>query len=334
MLVKVFVTRQIPSTGLDRIKKFFEVEVWEEYTPPPREVILEKAKDVDAMVTLLTDKIDKEVLDRAKNLRIIAQYAVGYDNIDVEECTRRGIYVTNTPRCLSGAVADFTWALLLAVSRRVIECDEFVRSGDWTRSKTGWHPMMMLGVDVHKKTLGIVGLGRIGIEVAKRAFGFGMKVLYYDKFRRVEMEKKYGLEYRELDDLLKESDFVTLHVPLTPETKGMIGERELKLMKETAFLINTSRGKVIVQDALVKALEEGWIAGAALDVFESEPLEIDSPLTKFKNVVLAPHAASASKEARSEMANIVADSLISFSRGEVPKTLVNRDVVEVRKPGF
>ncbi|MHA1596272.1 MAG: 2-hydroxyacid dehydrogenase, partial [Candidatus Asgardarchaeia archaeon] len=236
---RVFVTRQIPSNGLDRIKKFFEVEVWEEYTPPPREVILEKVKDVDAMVTLLTDKVDKEVLDRAKNLRIIAQYAVGYDNIDIEECTKRGIYVTNTPGCLNDAVADFTWALLLAVSRRVIECDEFVRKGDWMKSRTGWHPMMMLGVDVHNKTLGIVGLGRIGMEVAKRAFGFGMKVLYYDKFRRTDMEEKYGLEYKELDELLKESDFVTLHVPLTPETKGMIGERELKLMKETAFLINT-----------------------------------------------------------------------------------------------
>jgi len=264
---KVFVTREIPEKGLNIILERFDAKVWREYTPPPKEVIIEEAKDVDALVTLLTDKIDKEVLDVAKNLKIIAQYAVGYDNIDVEECTRRGIYVTNTPEVLTETTADFTWTLILAVARRVVEADKFVRSGEWEKSRTGWHPKMLLGTDIHGKTLGIIGLGRIGTAVARRAKGFNMKIIYYSRSRKENIEKELGLKYVDLNTLLREADFVSIHVPLTEETYHMIGERELKLMKNTAFLINTSRGKVIDEKALYKALKEKWIAGAALDVF-------------------------------------------------------------------
>jgi len=291
-----------------------------------KEELIRMAKDADILV-VGNDRIDGEVMDECERLRLIARHGIGIDNIDLKAATERGIIVTYTPQANSESVADFTIGLMISLSRKIIKANNDTKSGNIKVTE-------YIGTEVYKKTLGVIGLGAVGSRVAKRAKGFDMRVLAYDPYASKEVAGKLGVELVDKDYLLKESDFVTLHVPLTPETKGMIGERELKLMKETAFLINTSRGKVIVQDALVKALEEGWIAGAALDVFESEPLEIDSPLTKFKNVVLAPHAASASKEARSEMANIVADSLISFSRGEVPKTLVNRDVVEVRKPGF
>ncbi len=328
---KVFVTREIPDKGLNMILERFDAKVWREYTPPPKEVIIEEVKSVDALVTLLTDKIDKEVLDAAKNLKIIAQYAVGYDNIDVEECTRRGIYVTNTPEVLTESTADFTWTLILAVARRVVEADKFVRSGEWEKSKTGWHPKMLLGTDVHGKTLGIIGLGRIGTAVARRAKGFNMKVIYYSRKRKEELEKELGLEFVDFETLLKEADFVSIHVPLTKETFHLIGERELKLMKNTAFLINTSRGKVVDEKALYKALKKKWIAGAALDVFEEEPTPADNPLLKLENVVVAPHIASASHETRSKMAEMVAKNLIAFFEGKIPPNLVNTDVLNKSK---
>ncbi|RLF05835.1 MAG: D-glycerate dehydrogenase, partial [Thermoprotei archaeon] len=258
MKPKVFVTRQIPEKGLKMIEEYYNVEVWDKYTPPPREVLLQKAREVDALVTLLTDKIDKELLDNAPRLRIVAQYAVGFDNIDVEYATKRGVYVTNTPGVLTDATADLTWAILLAAARRVVEADKFVRSGDYWRTGTGWHPMMMLGAHVTGKTLGIIGMGRIGRAVARRAKGFGMRVLYYQRHRLPEdVERELGAKYVDLETLLRESDFVSIHVPLTKETYHMIGERELRLMKRTAILVNTARGAVIDTDALVKALKEG-----------------------------------------------------------------------------
>jgi len=320
---KVFVTREIPEKGLNIILERFNAKVWREYTPPPKEVIIEEAKHVDALVTLLTDKIDKEVLDVAKNLKIIVQYAVGYDNIDVEECTRRGIYVTNTPEVLTEATADFTWALILAVARRVIEADKFVRRGEWEKSRTGWHPKMLLGTDIHGKTLGIIGLGRIGTAVARRAKGFNMKIIYYSRSRKKNIEKELGLKFVDLDTLLREADFVSIHVPLTEETVHMVGERELKLMKNTAFLINSSRGKVIDEKALYKALKEKWIAGAAMDVFEEEPTPANNPLLELENIVVAPHIASATHETRSRMAEMVAQNLIAYFEGKIPPNLVN-----------
>ena len=331
MRPKVLITREIPERGLSKIREFFEVDLWTDEAPPPKDVILERIRDKDALVSLLTDPIDEEVFDAAPKLRIVSQYAVGYDNIKVEEATKRGIYVTNTPGVLTETVADFTFALMLAVARRVVEADRYVREGKW---KVGWHPLMMVGTDVYGATLGIVGLGRIGSAVARRAKGFNMRVIYYDVVRREDLEKELGIEYVSLDKLLEESDYVSLHTPLTPQTYHLIGEEQLKKMKKTAFLINTARGKVVDQKALYKALKEGWIAGAGLDVFEQEPISPDDPLLELDNVVLAPHAASASYETRSRMAEMVADNLIAFLKGEVPPNLVNKDVVNVRPPGF
>ncbi|RLE50917.1 MAG: D-glycerate dehydrogenase [Candidatus Methanomethylicota archaeon] len=334
MKPKVFITRELPGKAIELISEYYEVEVWREYYPPPKDVIIRKIKDLDALASLLTDRIDSEVLGNASKLRIIAQYAVGYDNIDIEECTKRGIYVTNTPGVLTEAVADLTWALLLAVARRIVEADNFVRSGAWERTRTGWHPLMMLGVDVHGKTLGIIGLGRIGSAVARRAKCFNMRILYYDIERKIELERELGVQYVDLDSLLKNSDFISIHVPLTKATYHLIGERELKLMKPSAYLINTSRGAVIDEKALIKALENKWIAGAALDVFEIEPTPKNNPLLKFPNIVVAPHIGSASRETREKMALMVAENLIKFAKGEIPPNLVNKNVVKIRSPGF
>lgn len=335
MKPKVFVTRQIPREGLNLISEYYEVEVWDYYTPPPREALLKKIKEIDALVSLLTDRVDRELLDHAARLRMIAQYAVGYDNIDVESATRRGIYVTNTPGVLTDATADLAWALLLATARRIVEADRFVREGDYWRTGTGWHPMMMLGYHVTGKTLGIIGMGRIGQAVAKRAKGFEMRILYYQRHRLPEeLERELNAKYVDLDTLLRESDFVTIHVPLTKETYHMIGERQLRLMKPTAILVNTARGAVVDTEILVRALKEGWIAAAGLDVFEEEPLSPDHPLTQLNNVVLAPHIGSATHETRRKMAEIVAQNLIAFYKGEVPPNLVNKEVLNYSPPGF
>jgi len=326
---KVYVTRELPERGMKIIKERFDAEVWPEYGPPPKQVIIEKARNVDALVTLLSDKIDAEVFDAAPSLKIIAQMAVGYDNIDVEEATRRGIYVTNTPGVLTETTADFTWALMMAVARRVVEADRYVREGKW---KVGWHPSMLLGRDVYGATLGIVGAGRIGTAVARRAKCFNMKILYYDVVPNLQLEKETGAKFVDLDTLLKESDFISIHVPLTKETYHLINAEKLKLVKKTAYLINTARGPIVDEKALYEALKEGRLAGAALDVFEQEPTPIDNPLLKLDNVVVAPHIASASYETRSRMAEMVAENLVAFFEGRVPPNLVNPDVVKVRAP--
>ncbi len=253
--------------------------------------------------------------------------AVGFDNIDVKEATKRGIYVTNTPGVLTETTADFAWTLLMAVARRVVEADKYVRTGRW---KVGWHPSMLSGRDVYGATIGIVGAGRIGSAVAKRAKGFNMKILYYDVIPRPELEKKLGAKRVDLDTLLRESDFVSVHVPLLKATYHLMNEERLKLMKKTAYLINNSRGPVVDEKALYKALKEGWIAGAALDVFEQEPTPVDNPLLTLDNVVVAPHISSASHETRSKMAEMVAENLIAFFEGRTPPNLVNPKVLEVR----
>ena len=324
---KVYVTRELPERGLRIIKKNFDAEVWPEYGPPPKKVIIEKAKNVDALATLLSDKMDAEVFDAAPNLRIIAQMAVGFDNIDVQEATRRGIYVTNTPEVLTDTTADFAWALLMAVARRVVEADKYVRTGQW---KVGWHPSMMRGRDVYGTTIGIVGAGRIGYAVAKRAKGFDMKVIFYDVIPRPEMERELGAKRVELDELLKESDFVSIHVPLMKETYHLMNAEKLKLMKKTAYLINNARGPIVDEKALYEALKEGRIAGAGLDVFEQEPTPVDNQLLKLDNIVAAPHISSASHETRSKMAEMVAENLVAFFDGKKPPNLVNLDVTKVR----
>jgi len=333
MKPKVFITRRIPENGIELLREHFEVEVWPEEREIPRDVLLEKVRDVDALVTMLSERVDGELFDRAPKLRIVANYAVGYDNVDIEEATRRGIYVTNTPDVLTNATADFAWTLLLATARRLVEADSFVRSGEWKRKGVAWHPRWFLGYDVYGKTIGVVGFGRIGQAIAKRARGFGMRILYNARSRKPDAEKELGAEFRPLEELLRESDFVVLAVPLTKETYHMINEERLKLMKPSAILVNIARGKVVDTEVLVKALKEGWIAGAGLDVYEEEPY-YHGELFKLKNVVLAPHIGSATFGAREGMAELVAKNLIAFKKGQIPPTLVNREVVKVRKPGF
>jgi len=325
---KVYVTREMPERGLRIIKERFEAEVWPDYAPPPKKTIIEKAARVDALATLLSDQIDAEVFDAAPNLKIVAQMAVGFDNIDVNEATKRGIYVTNTPGVLTETTADFAWALLMAVARRVVEADRYVRTGRWNVS---WHPMMLQGRDVYGATIGIVGLGRIGCAIAKRAQGFDMIVLYYDVIRRPDFEKEYNLQFTELDTLFQKADFVTINAPLTKETHHLVDEKRLKLMKKTAYLINNARGPIVDEKALYKALTEGWIAGAALDVFEQEPTPVQNPLLKLDNVVVAPHISSASYETRSKMAEMVAENLVAFFEGKTPPNLVNPEVVKAKR---
>ncbi len=328
---KVFITREIPIPALDMLKaKVAKIKVWHEEAPPPKEVIIKEIRDIDGLMCLLTDPIDAEVINAGKNLKVISQVAVGYDNIDVKAATQRGIYVTNTPGVLTETTADFTWALLMAVARRVAEADKYVRKGNW---KIPWSLMMMLGSDIHGKTIGIVGLGRIGSAIARRARGFNMRILYNSRTRKPELEEELGAEYADFETLLKESDFVTLHVPLTDETYHMIGERELSMMKKTAYLINTSRGPIVDEAALYNALKKRWIAGAALDVFEKEPVDPDNSLLKIHNVVVAPHVASASIETRTKMAVMAAENLVSVLEERIPPNLVNKEVLKIRPLG-
>jgi len=324
---KVYVTREMPERGLRIIKESFEAEVWPDYAPPPKKTIIEKTAHVDALATLLSDQIDAEVFDAAPNLKIVAQMAVGFDNIDVNEATKRGIYVTNTPGVLTETTADFAWTLLMAVARRVVEADKYVRTGKW---KVSWHPMMLQGRDVYGTTIGIVGLGRIGCAIAKRAKGFDMTVLYHDVIRRPDFEKEYNIKFTQLDMLFQKADFVTINVPLTKETYHLVDEKKLKLMKKTAYLINNARGPIVDEKALYKALKEGWIAGAALDVFEQEPTPAQNPLLKLDNVVAAPHISSASYETRSRMAEMVAENLVAFFEGKTPPNLVNPEVAKAK----
>lgn len=274
----------------------------------------------NAVLCLLTDKIDVEVLDAAgKQCRIFANYAVGFDNIDVKAATERGIMITNTPGVLTDSVAEHTFTLMLAIAHRVTESDRFTRAGKYI----GWEPMLFLGTDVSKKILGVVGLGRIGSRVAHHAVqGFEMRVIYHDLKRNEDFEKEFGAEYRGLNELLKEADFVSLHVPLLPATRHLINAEKLKLMKPTAYLINTSRGPIIEERALVEALEKGVIRGAALDVYENEP-ELTSGLAKLENVILTPHTASATEETRQAMSELAAKNIVEGLEGRTPPNLVN-----------
>jgi len=319
---KVLITRDIPQVGVDLLKKYCEVDVNTEDIPLSKSEIIDRLRGKQALCCIGTEIIDDEIISSEPSLKVIANYAVGYDNIDIKAATKRGIMVTNTPGVLTEAVAEMSWCLLLCIARRVIEADSFVRAGKFR----GGGPKLFLGVEVKGKTLGIIGAGRIGTEVAKKAKGFDMKILYHDLVKNRELEKMGGKKV-ELDYLLKKSDFISIHVPLTDNTKHLIGERELGLMKKTAYLINTSRGAVIDEAALVKALKEEKIAGAALDVYEKEP-ELTKGLSQLKNVVLTPHIGSATKEARDKMAIIMAENCIAALKGETPPNLVNPEVLK------
>ena len=317
---KVFVTRKIPESGIELLKKAgLEVEVSDFDGVLPREQLLEKVKGADAILSLLTDKVNDELLDAAgPQLKVVANYAVGYDNIDVKALTERKIIATNTPDVLTESVAEHAIALIFAIARKIVESDQFMRDGKYH----GWGPMMFLGNDLVGKTLGLVGLGRIGAAVAKRMCdGFEMKVMYYDAKRNDELEKKYNLQFVDLDTLLKESDFVSIHVPMMPETKHLINAEKLKMMKKTAYLINTSRGPIVDEAALVEALKAGEIKGAALDVYEQEP-NMAPGLAELPNTVLTPHTASATEETRSAMSELAAKNIIAVLAGGAPLTQI------------
>jgi len=297
----------------------FEVEVSDFDGVLPREQLLQKVKGADAILSLLTDKINGEVLDAAgPQLKIVANYAVGYDNFDLAAAKQRNVVMTNTPDVLTESVAEHAIALIFAITRRIVESDQFMRDGKYT----GWAPMIFLGNDLVGKTLGLVGFGRIGAAVAKRMHdGFEMKIIYYDVKRNEELEKQYHLEYKELNDLLKESDYISIHVPLLETTRHLISEPQLKMMKKTAYLINTSRGPVIDEKALVAALKNGEIKGAGLDVYEEEP-KMAPGLAELPNTVLTPHTASATEETRSAMSELAAKNIIAVLSGQPPLTSI------------
>jgi len=321
---KVYVTRPMAEEALALLRSQAEVALWPDPDlPPPHEEIVRQVREADGLVCLLTDWIDAEVIAAGARLRVISTVAVGYDNIDVAAATARRIPVCNTPGVLTEATADLTWALLMAAARRVTEAERYLRAGRWK----SWSPQLLLGQDVYGATLGLIGLGRIGQAVARRARGFDMRVLYHSATRKPEVERELGVGWADLEALLRESDFVSLHVPLTEETRNLIGARELALMKPTAVLINTARGQVVDQEALVATLQGGRLAAAGLDVFQVEPLAADDPLLSLENVVLLPHLGSASVATRRRMAMMAAENLVAGLRGERPPYLVNPEVL-------
>jgi glyoxylate reductase len=320
---KVFATHGLFDTARKILNEACDVEYWAKPVRPPREEVLQRVKDKDGLICLLTERVNDELLKAAPKLRIAANVAVGFDNIDVAACTKRGVTATNTPGVLDETTADFAWTLMMAVARRLSEGEALARSGNWKN----WDLDQLVGTDVWGKTLGIVGFGRIGRAVARRASGFQMKVIYTDAVRAPEsVEKELKVEFREMNALLGEADFVSLHVPLLPETRGLFGAEKFSRMKRTAFLINTSRGPVVQEAALVAALEAGKIAGAALDVYENEPL-IHRGL-KRANVVLAPHIASASLETRTKMACMAAENVVAAFAGKRPPNILNPEVLK------
>lgn len=314
--MKVVVTRQIPESGIELLKKAgFEVVVSAKDGVLTRDELKEFVKGADAILSLLTDKIDAEILEAAgPQLKVVANYAVGYDNIKIDDCKTKNIIATNTPGVLTETVAEHAIGLLFAVAQNIPQADKYTRQGMFTC----WGPMLFLGTDIRNKTIGIVGLGRIGLEMVKRLKdGFGVNFIYYDLKRNEPAEKEFGVQYFSLEDLMKNSDFVSIHVPLTPETKHMIGDKELRLMKKTAYLINTSRGAVIDEVALVKVLQERLIQGAGLDVYENEP-KLTEGLAQLDNVVLLPHIASASIDTRSKMSEMAAANIVEVLSGKPP----------------
>lgn len=323
MKARVFATRIIPEKGLEMIRREADLEVWPHPLPPPYEVLLQKSQTADALLCLLTDKVDGNLIESSgPQLKVISQMAVGYDNIDIAAATAFGIPVGNTPGVLTDTTADFAWALLMSAARRVVEGDKFAREGKW---KT-WGPVDFLGPDITGATLGIIGFGRIGQAVAKRAHGFDMRILYFDKIRDREAEQRLGAQYAELEQLLPESDFVSLHTVLSEETHHFMNEARLKMMKPGGILINTSRGPVVDPKALYTALISGTVAYAALDVTEPEPIGPDDPLLMLNNIIIAPHIASASFQTRNKMATMAAANLIAGLKGERLPNCVNPEV--------
>ncbi len=327
---KVYVTRKILDPALPMLSKECQVTLNKKPSPPSRAEILKNVAGKDGILCMLSDRIDSQVMDAAgPSLKVVSSYSTGFEHIDIREATARGIYVTYTANILAEATADLTFALILACARNIVKADRYVRENKW---KVGWSPDLMLGYNVHGATLGIIGLGRIGAAVARRAKGFNMKILYHNRSRNQQLGSELGARYVDLDDLLAQSDFVSIHTSLNSTSRHLIDSSKLSLMKKTAFLVNTARGQVVKEADLVRALKGSRIAGAALDVFENEPLSRTSPLLKMKNVVLLPHIGSATYQTRSKMAEVAARNLLDVLAGKEPdpRFLVNPEVKSVR----
>lgn len=316
---KLYITRKLPEEIVEHLRTKFDVHMWHsESIAMTYEEIKINAKGAHALWTMLSDNIDRALIESLSNLKVISNFAVGYNNIDVEAAKEHGIIVTNTPGVLTETTADLTFALLLATARRITEVEQEIRSGNWT----SWSPMQYTGMDIFGATLGIVGMGRIGEAVARRAKGFDMNVLYHNRSRKLEAEETYGFTYAELDDLLKQSDFVILLTPLTPETKGLISERELNLMKNTATIINVARGGIVDEQALFNALTSKKIWAAGLDVFEQEPVPLDHPLLTLPNVTVLPHIGSASIRTRQAMMQLNAKDIEAVLENREPQNRI------------
>jgi glyoxylate reductase len=322
MVWKVYVTREIPHQGIDLLKNSgLEVEVYDKNNAIPKDLLIRKVSESDACLSLLTDNMSKEVINAGSNLKIIANYAVGFNNIDLEAATNKKIVVTNTPGVLTQTTADLTWALLMATAKRLVEADQFLRQGKFTE----WQPLLLLGEEIFNATLGIIGAGRIGTAVAKRASGFDMEILYSDTQTNTFIEIEYKAKKVDLETLFNASDYISLHVPLNKETFHLINQKRLKQMKPTAILINTSRGPVIDEKALKEALQNKWIGGAGLDVYEDEP-KITPGLTNLPNAVLLPHIGSATNKTRTKMALMAAQNIVDLYKGKKPQNIVNPQI--------
>lgn len=321
----VYITRKVPDELYTKLSHAYNVDMWpKEYEAVPYDILLEKAGKADALLTVVSDQIDENLLTNAKKLKVVANMAVGFDNIDVKAASKCGISVCNTPDVLTDTTADLTWALLLAAARRIVEAAELVKEGKWT----SWAPLMLVGADVHHKTIGIVGMGKIGTAVAKRAAGFDMTILYCNRSRNKAAETNLGAQYSSFEELLTRADFVVCLAPLTESTKGMFQRKHFQMMKKEAVFINASRGLLVSESALMDALQAGDIAAAGLDVFESEPIKADHPLLTMPNVVALPHIGSASKETRFAMMTVCCDNIDAILTGQPPKTLVNSEVFQ------
>lgn len=318
----IYITRKLPETVVEVIRQTNEVKMWEHVDiPVPTEVLYSEAKKADALLTMLSDQIDERILTAGSQLKVVANLAVGFDNIDVKTASRVGIAVCNTPDVLTDTTADLTFALLMAAARRIVEAAEFVKEGKWK----SWSPLLLAGHDIHHKTIGIVGMGKIGETVAKRATGFDMNILYHNRTRKPEIEEQLGAVYASFEELVEKSDFIICLTPLTPETKNLFTRDVFRKMKSSAIFINASRGPVIDEQALYDAIVAEEIAGAGLDVFEKEPINADHPLLTLPNVVALPHIGSSSVETRTDMMKLCIDNISAVLKGTEPKTLVNKD---------
>ncbi|MBD3226892.1 MAG: D-glycerate dehydrogenase [Candidatus Lokiarchaeota archaeon] len=314
-MYKILMTRELPYENFDLFGEEFKFFI-NRGKKLTRNQLLNKVKGMNGIISTLRNNIGAEVIESAgSNLKVISNYAVGYDNINVKEATKYQIFVTNTPSVLTETTADHAWALLMSASRRVVEAHNYILNGKWK----DWHPLFFAGRDIHGKTLGIIGLGRIGTAIARKSLGFNMKLLYHSRTRKPELEKELNITYRELNDVLEQSDFIMLSVPLIPKTKHLIGKKELGLMKKSAFLINISRGPVIDEKALISVLKHNKIAGAGLDVFTSEPINPNNPLLKLKNIVITPHIGSATIETRTMMAKVALENVYHVLKGDYHK---------------